>query len=350
MIVVLLVLLFILTFIAAACNVVSASLGLGVLPEFPGSDLFFAFKTYFADLLLWLVVASGFTMLLLILRDRRASSHEPLRQPEPLADDVRVTVALTAYNEGEAIGDVVRDFRAQPSVAQVVVIDNNSRDATALEAARAGARVVLEPNQGYGFACMRALREGLASDSDVVLLAEGDGTFHGNDVAKLLLYLNEADMVVGNRITPGLVHRNSQMDSFFVWGNQVGAKLIQLKFWESRFLGRTRLSDLGCTMRAIRSDSLVRFIDELEVGGNHFSPEMIMAALRARQLVVEVPITFWPRIGASKGASQSLRKGIEVGLSMLWHIARYPTSPIRAPAPLATAGAHEAAGKSREAA
>lgn len=329
MIVFLLLLMLALTALAAACNVVSASLGLGLIPEFRGSGIFFAYKTYFSDVLLWGLLLSVAGMLAMVVRDRRKSAHDPLVQPLPLSGGATICVALTAYNEGAAIGDVVRDFRAQPNVAEVIVIDNNSYDDTAIEARRAGARVVLETNQGYGYACMRALRESVATRCDVVLLAEGDGTFRGRDVAKLILYLDDADMVVGNRITPGLVDRNSQMDSFFVWGNQVGAKLIQLKFWESRFLGRTRLSDLGCTMRAIRTESLERFIDDLAVGGDHFSPEMVMAALRTGQLVVEVPITFWPRIGASKGASQSLRKGIEVGLSMLWHIARYPTRPTR---------------------
>jgi|CXWL01.1.fsa_nt_gi hypothetical protein len=349
MIIVLLLVLLAMTALAAACNVVSTALGLGILPEFPGSGLFFAFKTYFADALLWLGFLSGASVLGMVMRDRRKSPCEALQQPAPLAADASVTVVLTAYDHAESIGDVVRDFKAQPGVRAVIVVDNNSRDATALEAVRAGGRVVLETQQGYGFACMRGLREGLATGSDVVLLAEGDGTFHGRDVAKLLLYLDDADMVVGNRITPGLVDRNSQMDSFFVWGNQVGGKLIQLKFWESRFLGRTRLSDLGCTMRAIRAESLAGIIDSLVVGGMHFSPEMIMASLRAGQLVVEVPVTFWPRVGASKGASQSLRKGIEVGLGMLWHIVRYPTTPIKT-ATLATSAAGEANEKVRHAA
>ena len=58
----------------------------------------------------------------------------------------------------------------------------------------------------------------------------------------------------------------------------------------------------------------------------HFSPDMIMAALRRGLLVVEVPITFWPRVGVSKEArARACAKRAEIGLSMLWHIAAYPT-------------------------
>ena len=317
------------TAVAAACNVVSASIGLGIAPAFPGSWMFFTVKTYIADALLWLALATGVTILIAIVRDRCARSGDSSQsQRVPLPADPSVVVVLTAYNEAEVIAHAVRDFTSQRHVGRVIVVDNNSRDETALVAARAGARVVHEPNQGYGYACMRGLREALQLKPDVIVLAEGDGTFAGRDIAKLLAYLDDADMVLGNRVTPGLVCRSSQMDSFFVWGNQLGAKLIQLRFWESRFLGQTRLSDLGCTLRALRSDALAALVDDLTVGGDHFSPHMIMCALRRGLLVVEVPVTFWPRVGASKGASQSLTKGILVGLAMLWHILAFPSRPL----------------------
>jgi len=317
-----------LTALAAGCNVVSAMLGLGLLPPFPGSWLFLAVKNYIADLLLWLVFGTGVAIMVAIWRDRRShvAAATPIRQPLP--GDPHVVAVLTAYNDALSIGDAVRDFAAQPHVRRVIVVDNNCHDETAFVAARAGAAVVHETAQGYGHACMRGLREALRLKPDVVVLAEGDGTFAGRDMTKLLAYLEDTDMVVGNRITPGLVARDSQMDNFFVWGNIVGGKLLQLKFWDSRFLGRTRLSDLGCTLRALRADALAAIIDDLNVGGNHFSPHMIMAALHRKLTVVEVPVTFWPRVGVSKGASQSLRKGVLVGLAMLWHILTFPTRPV----------------------
>jgi len=324
-IVVVLLLLFLLaTAIAAACNVMSALLGLGIIPAFPGSHLFFAVKNYYADLLLWLVLGAGLTIVAAIWRDRRNVWREPAPRRRPLAEDGSVVVVLTAYDDDASIGDAVRDFARQPRVRDVIVVDNNSTDATSFVARQAGARIVYERRQGYGFACMRGLRAALELEPEAVVLSEGDGTFAGRDVGRLLDYLDDADMVVGNRITPGFVDRESQMDSFFVWGNQIGAKLIQLKFWEWRFLGRARQSDLGCTMRAVRADALAAIIDDLSVGGNHFSPHMLMAALRRRLLLVEVPVTFRPRVGVSKGASESLRKGVLIGLAMLWHIVAFP--------------------------
>lgn len=304
-------------------NVVSAMVGLGLVQEFPGSHWPFVVKNYIADVVLWAIVGVIMASASLILNERRLRSRlattlpstpqrRPLHRPH-------IAVALTAYNDELSIGDAVLDFKDRPGVETVIAVDNNSQDGTGERAAAAGALVVRERNQGYGFACIRGLREALNSGTDVIVLCEGDGTYSGHDIGKLVPFLEDADLVVGNRVTPGLVDRRSQMDTFFVWGNQLGAKLLQLRFWDWRFMGRLRLSDLGCTYRAIRREALAEIVDELSVGGNHFSPHMIMVALRRGQTVVEVPVTFWPRVGVSKGAS-NLVTATGIGLAMLWHI------------------------------
>ena len=83
-------------------------------------------------------------------RQRLQSEHAPLANR-------RVTVALTAYDDEASIAAAVQDFAAHPAVARVIVVDNNSRDATAERARRAGAIVVTETRQGYGYAVYRCL-------------------------------------------------------------------------------------------------------------------------------------------------------------------------------------------------
>ncbi len=232
-----------------------------------------------------------------------------------------IVVAMTAYNDEASIYNSVQEFRSQPDVKQIIVVDNNSTDRTVELASEAGARVVHEPQQGYGYACIRGLRAALEFPKvNVVVLVEGDMTFAGKDLAKLVPYLDNVDMAVGTRTTQELTTEDSQLDWFYVWGNMFLAKLIQVKFFDIKHWGRVRLTDVGCTMRAIRAEALRRIIDRLYVGGHYFSPHMLMAAIADGLKVVEVPVTFRKRWGVSKGAGAGKWKGFGIGLQMIWHI------------------------------
>jgi glycosyltransferase involved in cell wall biosynthesis len=233
----------------------------------------------------------------------------------------KVCVVLTAYDDEEAIGDAVQEFISQQNVVKVIVVDNNSKDATSLVATTSGAEVVQEENQGYGFACTRGLQEALLqTDAEIIVLAEGDMTFRGSDLWKLIPFLEDADFVVGSRTHKYFTDTDSQMDWFYLWGNMFIANILQLRFFDWRFLGKTRFSDVGCTMRAITRKGLLNIIDDLEVGDNHFSPHMLKVALKKDLHVIEVPITFRKRVGISKGAGGSKRRGFKIGLKMLGDI------------------------------
>ena len=81
---------------------------------------------------------------------------------------------IPALNEEETIGDVVRMAYGQ-GAHRVVVVDNHSTDGTGQRAEEAGAVVVLEPQIGYGRACLTGI-EALASDPpEWVLFCDGDG-------------------------------------------------------------------------------------------------------------------------------------------------------------------------------
>jgi len=314
--------------IACAINVVTGLVGIGLAPSFPGYHELFMAKNYLADAILWALAGAVSLGAMLMVRDRARPRGEA---GEPRSDPVRpeVAVCLVARDEERAIAKVVREFRERPEVRTVIVVDNNSTDATAVIAAREGAVVVHESKQGYGHACIRALREGLAAGLPVVVLCEADGTYSAADLPKLLLYLQHADLVVGSRTTPGLTHPSSQLDAYYSWLNQLGAKLLQLRYvcWQHlRYLGCARLTDLGCTYRAIRREGLERIVQHLSVGGDAFSPHMLAIAMRQGLTVVEVPVTFWPRIGVSKGAGGSLIRSVGAGIRMLREI-MVPTAP-----------------------
>ena len=66
-----------------------------------------------------------------------------------MATPEQVSVVLPAFNEAEAIGDVVRDLAASAPWHEILVIDDGSTDDTAAAATAAGARVIRQPyNKG----------------------------------------------------------------------------------------------------------------------------------------------------------------------------------------------------------
>ncbi len=222
----------------------------------------------------------------------------------------KVSVVIPAYNEEKAIAKVVKDFSLS-FVNEIVVVDNNCTDRTAEFAKKAGARVVKEHRKGYGFSCRKALS---SAKGDIIILVEADGTFDPEDMKKFLSYIEDADMVLGTRTCMQLVEKGANMGSFLGYGNTFVAKLLQLLY------GNVRLTDVGCTFRAIRKKSLNKIIRKFKVGGSTFSPEMAIEALKAGLKVVEVPVSYRKRIGVGTITHGSNIKAFILGLEMIWLI------------------------------
>jgi glycosyltransferase involved in cell wall biosynthesis len=219
----------------------------------------------------------------------------------------RVSIVLPAYNEEQYIRSAVEDFFSTGIVDEVVVVDNNSRDATAEEARRTRARLVAETAQGYGHALRRGLRE---ATGDLVIMAEPDGTFIGRDVVKLLAYAEDFDMVCGTRTTRELIWEQANMGWFLRVGNWTVAKMIQFLY------DGPSLSDCGCTLRLTRREALVQILPQLTVGGSHFLPQMVIAGLKNGLRVIEVPVNYRGRVGDSK-ITGTLRGTLRTGFRMI---------------------------------
>jgi len=227
-----------------------------------------------------------------------------------------VTIVLPAYNEEKYIRPAVDDFFLDGVVDEVIVVDNNSRDRTAAEAAATRARVVQETAQGYGHALRRGLRE---ATGDLVIMAEPDGTFVGRDVMKLLAYADDFEMVCGTRTTRELIWQQANMGWFLRWGNWIVAKLLQVLF------DAPSLTDCGCTLRLTHKAALAKIQDDFTVGGSHFLPDMVIVALKHRVRIIEVPVNYRGRIGESK-ITGTLAGTLRTGFRMIALILRHRLS------------------------
>ena len=255
------------------------------------------------------VCLAGLDLALLLPAKRRESRRRVLA---PVMDK-RVVVALTAYNDEESIGPAVADFARHPLVKRVIVVDNNSMDQTATVAAEAGARVVVEQEPGYGRCVYRCFKEALSEDGELIVLCEGDMTFRAADIEKLTAYIEHADVVNGTRIVEQLRDYSTQLSTFMYYGNFFVGKMLELKH-----LGRGTFTDVGTTYKLLRRDSLLRLMPQLNPAVNmEFNAHFLDTALTRGEKLVECPITFHPRVGASKGGNVSNLRALKVGLRMI---------------------------------
>jgi len=197
-----------------------------------------------------------------------------------------VSVVIPAYNEGDAIGAVVRDVLARaPDLKEVIVVDDGSTDSTADAAQEAGARVIRFPyNKGNGAAVKAGIR---AAAGDIVVLMDGDGQHSAADIARLLEPMEQGhDMCVGAR----------------TFGSQAGLHR-GIANWLynalASYVAGHKIPDLTSGFRAIRKEVAKRFLYLLP---NTFSyPSTITLALfRAGYSVAYVPIEAARRVGRSK--------------------------------------------------
>ena len=230
--------------------------------------------------------------------------------------DRTVSLVVPAYNEEATIAHVVEEFRTEPHLDEIVVVDNNCKDRTAALAAAAGARVVRETRPGYGSALLAGMA---AAKGDILVLTEADGSFRARDVVKLLVYLEDAGMVLGTRTTRQMLDQGANMRAFLRWGNVFMAKWLQLCWLRP---SEPRFTDVGCTFRALTRATFDRIRGRLRETGPAFSPEMMCAALQARCRVIEVPVTYSPRLGGESKHSDTFARQARTAWKMFRTICR----------------------------
>lgn len=219
---------------------------------------------------------------------------------------VRVSVIIPTHNEAGAIERVLADLPADLTT-EVIVVDSNSTDGTPEIAARMGARVIHEPRRGYGRACLTGLAA--ANSPDIVVFLDGDYSDRPSELPILLAPIIEgrADITLGSRKSNA-----GALPWHQSFGNRLAASLIRLLY-------RLDITDLG-PFRAGRADVLRALALEETTYG--WAVEMILKGALAGYQIVEVPVSYHPRIGKSK-ISGTLKGTVGAGWFILSLIVRY---------------------------
>ena len=223
-----------------------------------------------------------------------------------------IKVIIPAYNEEDSIGLVIRDI--PDSVHEIIVVNNNSTDATEKNAKDAGASVLSEPKPGYGNACLKGIDYIInqKTETDIVVFLDGDYSDYPEELTKIVAPIIEKniDFVLGSRIKN--LREKGAMQPQQIFGNWLATFLMRL-FFKSKF------TDLG-PFRAIKFDTLIGLKMKDPTYG--WTVEMQLKILKQRLSYEEIAVNYRNRIGVSK-VSGTLKGSIFAGIKILTWIFKY---------------------------
>ena len=221
----------------------------------------------------------------------------------------RIGIVMPAYNEQDALPLVLYEL-GSTLCERLVVVDNGSEDATAEIAGGMGARVVHEPERGYGAACLKGIEYFRTRPVDILVFMDADGADDPDDLARVVtpIVRGEADMVVGSRVL-GARERGA-LTPQARFGNALATTLLR------RFFGVV-YTDLG-PFRAIRFECpLALGMEDRNFG---WTVEMQVKAARAGLAAVEVPVRYRRRVAGRSKISRTLSGTVSAGTKILWTI------------------------------
>ncbi|MBL4667829.1 MAG: glycosyltransferase family 2 protein [Flavobacteriales bacterium] len=224
-----------------------------------------------------------------------------------------IDIIIPAFNEENSVGNVIDDIPKE-LVREIIVVNNNSTDKTAINAQNAGATVLKEPNMGYGNACLKGMEHVAQKEikPDIIVFLDADYSDYPEEIVDVIKPIidNEFDMVIGSRALGNL--EKGAMTPQQIFGNWLATFLLKL------FYG-VKYTDLG-PFRAIKYNSLVALGMKDKTYG--WTVEMQVKAAKHQLKTCEVPVNYRVRIGFSK-VSGTVKGTIGAGYKIITTIFKY---------------------------
>lgn len=207
-------------------------------------------------------------------------------------DVLDISVVMPCLNEEGSVGICVRKawegIHSAGLAGEVIVADNGSTDGSVREATAAGARVVHQPNRGYGNAYLKGFS---VARGRVIVMGDADDSYDFTVIPELVKPIADGyDYVLGSRFA-GQIRPEAMSWSHRRIGNPILTKILNILF-------RLKVSDAHSGFRALTRTALDKMA--LHCEGMEFASEIVVKAARAKLRTVEIPITYHPRIGESK--------------------------------------------------
>lgn len=195
---------------------------------------------------------------------------------------------MPTLNEAQSIQKVISEINRLPiPQKEILVVDGCSNDATLDLARSMGVNVIIECIIGYG----NAIRKGIdTAKGQIIVIMDSDYSYPGYYIPRLItpLIKNEADLVLGNRLT---YYNLRSMKISHLFGNLILTIIFNLLF-------HSKLVDTQTGFRAFRKIFFEKL--KLESEGLFLPTEILVKALKLHFKINEIPIYYRPRIGKSK--------------------------------------------------
>jgi dolichol-phosphate hexosyltransferase len=234
-----------------------------------------------------------------------------------MSSQKKVAVIIPCHNEQSGIRKVLKEIpykklQKHGYKLQVIVIDNNSTDKTALVAKAYGAVIIHEEKKGKG----NALRTGFrALDADVryVVMLDGDNTYKPGEMLRMLEPLESGfcDVVVGSRL--GGKMKKHSLHSTNRAANWLYTFLV-------RHMYQANITDVLSGYFAWKKKVVDDLLPHIESRGFSIEVDMITKMKMLGYEMCSVPITYDVRVGETK--IQAIEDGLKIlgvlFLNMIW--------------------------------
>ncbi len=229
-------------------------------------------------------------------------------------------VIMPAWNESEAIGNTVQEVFTFGPPCDILVVDDGSRDSTAMEARKAGATVIQLPfNMGVGGAMRTGFKYAKHHGYSQVIQVDADGQHDPRDIQAVLDGLAHADIAIGARF--------AEKGDYVVKGPRKWA--MNVLAWTISRIARTRLTDVTSGFRAANTKAIRQYVDHYPAEYLGDTIDSLVVAIRSGCTVQQVGVSMRERQGGSP-SHDPVKAAIYLarsGLALIFALTRKKSEP-----------------------
>jgi glycosyltransferase involved in cell wall biosynthesis len=239
--------------------------------------------------------------------------NTPFRNPDTL-------VIMPAWNESEAIGNTIREVFEFGPPCDVLVVDDGSRDKTAIVAREAGATVLQLPfNMGVGGAMRTGFKYAKNHGYSRVIQVDADGQHDPRDIKAVLDGLQHADIAIGARF--------ADKGNYTVRGPRKWA--MKVLAWTISRIAGTPLTDVTSGFRAANTKAIRQYVDHYPAEYLGDTIDSLVVAIRSGCTVKQVAVSMRARQGGTP-SHDPMNAAIYLGrsgMALLFALTRKKTEP-----------------------